>query len=287
VQSFANVPLRSEEPPSNRPKRFWQIFVHSLAAKTLAATLVPVLVCAINMASGALETRAHYETTQTEQRNFRLPEGSIVQLNLSTSIDVRIKPFRREVRLNNGEARFTVTHDSFRPFFVNTTSLSVRVTGTVFNVRTHAGSSEVCVLQGRVEVTAAGSSLPLPAGSCVTQEEGNDLAPLTGVSAQPLLARSHKWPELWMSLDNVLLGELLERLNKYYARPVYITDRELALQPLSGLINVHDRAALLRTLELHVIRSDEDSDGIVWLSLDRQDARRPEELLTAPLRKRN
>src|SRR5882672_2915400 len=59
-----------------------------------------------------------FETAIGEQRSVVLSDGSLVTLNTSSSIEVRMLRDRRTVQLLAGEALFDVAHDTARPFDV-------------------------------------------------------------------------------------------------------------------------------------------------------------------------
>jgi transmembrane sensor len=97
-------------------------------------------------------------TVASQRRSFTLSDGTVVELNANTSAQFRNGRSERRVRLADGEAYFVVTKDKDRPFFVETPAGTVRVTGTVFNVRTAANSElEVTVVEGTVQVRAGGA----------------------------------------------------------------------------------------------------------------------------------
>jgi len=115
-------------------------------------------------------------TTEAHPANFTLltlPDGSTVKMNARTRIEYpeRFATDFRKVKLS-GEAFFEVTRDTAHPFIIETTSASVEVLGTSFNVSAYpeAGVVEVNVKTGRVKLTQHinGSSLRksaiLPAG---------------------------------------------------------------------------------------------------------------------------
>ena len=60
----------------------------------------------------------------------------------------------REVTLE-GEAFFDVSHNPGKPFIIHTTSMNVRVLGTVFNVKAYPADklAETSLLKGSVEIT--------------------------------------------------------------------------------------------------------------------------------------
>jgi transmembrane sensor len=96
-------------------------------------------------------------TAASQRRSFTLSDGTVVELNANTSARFQNGRNERRVRLAEGEAYFVVTKDKERPFFVETPAGTVRVTGTMFNVRTAATSElEVTVVEGTVQVRPGG-----------------------------------------------------------------------------------------------------------------------------------
>jgi transmembrane sensor len=93
-------------------------------------------------------------TTTGEQRIVSLVDGSVVNLNAQSVIEVRMRERTREVRLLQGQAVFKVAHDSQRPFSVSTPTASVKAVGTEFAVSLRARDEQtvVTVLEGKVEV---------------------------------------------------------------------------------------------------------------------------------------
>jgi transmembrane sensor len=93
------------------------------------------------------------------------PNGSKVRLLLSDSTEVwlnsgsRIKypenfaSAQREVFLE-GEAFFNVTHDKSSPFFIKTSDLSIKVLGTILNVKSYKNENliETSLISGQIEI---------------------------------------------------------------------------------------------------------------------------------------
>ena len=108
-----------------------------------------------------------FATRLAERHIATLADGSRIELNAQTRLTVKLTRHERHVRLLQGEALFTVAKDPLRPFVVDTPAGAVRVTGTVFNVRTSPAApghgegvrAEVTVLEGHVRVrpTTAGA----------------------------------------------------------------------------------------------------------------------------------
>ena len=98
-----------------------------------------------------------YETGPGQQLSVRLPDGSKVWLNASTTL-VAPDEFRRPTRdLHlSGEAFFEVQHDARKPFYVHTPGFYTRVLGTSFNVKAYPSDEQdlvwVTVATGKVAV---------------------------------------------------------------------------------------------------------------------------------------
>ncbi|MFY0650598.1 MAG: FecR domain-containing protein [Cyclobacteriaceae bacterium] len=95
------------------------------------------------------------KTNRGENLTARLPDGTKVRLNSSSSIeyvDNFLVSERREVILT-GEAFFDVKKDEYRPFVIKTGKVSTTVLGTSFNVDSRDNDEiKVAVLSGKVEV---------------------------------------------------------------------------------------------------------------------------------------
>jgi ferric-dicitrate binding protein FerR (iron transport regulator) len=91
---------------------------------------------------------------------FNLDDGTKVWLNAGSSLKYpeKFTTLQRNVYLK-GEAYFEVKSDKTKPFIVNTQSISVKATGTKFNVRAYLNQkeSEVSLLSGKVSVSKSGT----------------------------------------------------------------------------------------------------------------------------------
>lgn len=106
-----------------------------------------------------------FETPVGEQRTVQLAEGSIVNLNALSRVDIRIDDAERDIQLPRGEATFKVSKDPARPFRVRTPGAVVEAVGTQFNVYARPdGTTTVAVLEGKVKITSdhGGHALPVP-----------------------------------------------------------------------------------------------------------------------------
>lgn len=101
--------------------------------------------------------KANQVSTRPGSRTkIQLPDGTQVWLNADSKLtygnDFGINS--REVNLT-GEAYFDVVSNKKIPFYIHTSSIKVKVTGTAFNVRAYPGEArtETSLIHGKVEVT--------------------------------------------------------------------------------------------------------------------------------------
>ena len=124
------------------------------------------------MASSAVT----YETGQGEQQSFMLPDGSAVALGEASRLEVP-SDFRtggHPLRVQ-GEAAFTVQHQSGVAFTVMVSGTLARVLGTTFMVRRYAADTATVVVvhDGKVTVQAGGMrSVVLTAGRLAVIGQG-------------------------------------------------------------------------------------------------------------------
>ena len=128
--------------------RHWPIAV--------AATVLLVMAAAGFLAIAQGFGWQHYETRIGGFSRIVTEDGSVVDLNTNSEIQVRLSGTKREVRLLRGEGRFQVAHDSARPFTVSAAGAAVRAVGTAFSVRLRESSQvDVLVSEGKVAIAAA------------------------------------------------------------------------------------------------------------------------------------
>jgi transmembrane sensor len=206
----------------NRARRQRRLAFIAAACGTLAAAaLVIWLVLPMN----GIQT----VTTPAGQRDsVTLSDGSRVELNAGTSVSIENTRTERRVQLSEGEAYFVVKKNAARPFIVYTSVGSVRVTGTIFDVRTEPGGElEVTVVEGNVQVrlTPTGgvnsSTATLRAGDSLSVQSG-DLSAHSALSATAL-DDALAWRQGMVVFDGVPIRELAERYARYNGRKIAVT----------------------------------------------------------------
>ncbi len=225
-----------------------------------------------------------------ELRKVALPDGSIVQLNTDSAVDVRFSSSERRLRLTRGEAHFTVAKNRARPFTVSAGGVDVRAVGTVFNVRLRSEAVEVLVTEGKVMVGDEPSQRPHPASaeSAAVRDapprdgsvDARRLSPTSLANRAlaagekitiPLVPRSSAvatpaapvvvplaeiehtlaWQEGRLEFVSAPLAEMVAEFNRYNRRKLVIADAALGAQRFGGVFRPDDSAGFVRTLEVN------------------------------------
>lgn len=213
-------------------------------------------------------------TSRAQALSHALPDGSRLDLSARTAVQVRFFRDHRVVRLAEGEARFDVTHDSERPFVVETPWGRVRVLGTVFTVSARDGRMQVAVAQGRVAVWAGTQDVrTLEAGDppAIVLASGDtvDVGP-QGVGERGRVdpADVGAWKQGWLVFRNARLPEVVARWNDYLAQPLRLApDAELRDMRMTGRYAVRDPQAFLDALTLVLpLRVERNGGGAIELA---------------------
>ncbi|MGL4273360.1 MAG: FecR domain-containing protein, partial [Pseudomonas paracarnis] len=97
---------------------------------------------------------ADYRTSVGQRRRIELADGTQINLNTHTAIDVAFDGYQRLIRLREGEVLIhTGTRGGHLPFYVETRQGRVKALGTRFTVRQLPDATRVGVLEERVEIS--------------------------------------------------------------------------------------------------------------------------------------
>jgi transmembrane sensor len=240
-------------PASNGRRYAWRV-ASAIAAAVVAALVWTQLV--------PFERQRTHVTEVGEQKTLKLADGSLIRLNAVSRVVVDFDDSVRLVRLAEGEALFTVAHDTTRPFIVVTDTARVRAVGTQFNVyRNDASGTRVAVIEGVVQVstgnpTATPSPLQLKAGDEAAIDHGR-----IQKAARPDIERAVSWTHRKLMFPGNELREIVEQFNRYNDKPIRIETPELDSRRMSGVFDADDPAPLLDHLasdpRVEVIRGND------------------------------
>ena len=157
---------------------------------------------------------ADYRTAVGEQRHVKLEDGSRIHLNTDTAVAVAFTPQQRTIRLLTGEASFTVTPETVRPFTVQSGDVSTRALGTSFLVQRHQDAVTVTVTEHAVDANAIAA-----------------------------------WQRGKMIFEAQPLAAVVEELNRYRAGRIMILNPALRSLNVTGVFDIGDPDAALRMIE--------------------------------------
>ncbi len=240
---------------SRRPRSAlgWRMSLAAGVALVAAGALVWSVVDRLSVES--------YSTGVGGFERLLLADGSTVELDTDSEIQVRLTNHQRRIALVRGQANFKVATDAHRPFEVDVAETTVRALGTAFSVRLRNDKHvQVLVTEGRVKVLESSAS-PAPSGGGSEGAEpilsaGEAViikAQLRGV--QPLkvpapdMARQLSWTQGRLTFDGETLAEAVEEFNRYNPRVLAIADPTISAIRVGGSFQPTDLPSFIAALE--------------------------------------
>ncbi|VVO47204.1 FecR family protein [Pseudomonas fluorescens] len=188
---------------------------------------------------------AEYSTALGERRHVVLPDGSLMDMNSRSRIQVRFEKDRRSIELTEGEAMFSVEHDASRPFVVEAGNGQVTVTGTRFDVRRDPLQTRVAVEQGTVKVQGQGAEVvSLTAGLGTRIDAEGVVAAAYAVNPAELTA----WRSGKLVFNNASLSEVAAEVSRYREKPLTVDNDTVGNLRLTSVFNSDNTDALLKAL---------------------------------------
>ncbi|MBA1380599.1 FecR family protein [Pseudomonas brassicacearum] len=228
------------ERPAERAKR------RPLLRFAVAAGLLAVAV-GLGLFSGldaAGDYSGEFATALGERRHVALPDGSAIDLNSRSRVRVQFAHHQRRVELVEGEALFSVEHDTGRPFTVDAGSGQVTVTGTRFDVRRDVDGSRVAVEQGSVRVQGRDMPVNLTAGLGTRIDAQGKVASPFAINAGEVTA----WRNGKLIFNNAPLSEVAEEVSRYRAKPLRVASASVGNLRLTSVFRSDNPEALLKAL---------------------------------------
>lgn len=246
---FLDAARRAEGMAAPRPARMRNAAVGRRSALGLgAAAALAASFAAILIGPGLmLDLRADHVSGTAEVRSVRLTDDSVVTLAPESAIAVGYAAGERRVELLAGEAFFEVAPDPAQPFRVSVGPVDVVVLGTGFDVRREPGGTEVGVEHGVVRVDHAGALPPvaqrLTAGRSLRVSWSGQTENRESPAGQVAV-----WRHRQLIAQDQPLGAVVDRLRRYHAARIVVTDAALAARPVTGVYNLADPVDALRAI---------------------------------------
>ena len=194
---------------------------------------------------------ADERTATGEQRILHLADGTLINLNTHSAVDVRFDEKQRLIVLQEGEILIETGHGDARPFIVETREGSMRALGTRFLVKREEDGTRLSVLKSAV--AAHPQSNPeeqiLREGQQVLMRN-NGLGPILALNLG-----ADAWTRGMLVVDNARLEDLIHELGRYRRGHLGVAP-EVADLRITGSFPLNDTdkalSALLPTLPVQI-----------------------------------
>lgn len=177
--------------------------------------------------------------SRIEQRT--LEDGSIIEINRGSTLEVAYTDEYRRVFLSYGEAVFDVAKDADRPFVVNVAGVDVQAIGTVFSVKYSSSEVGVLVTEGQVSVSYESDSaaeghdglhslLDVGQKAVVRLEPDNARVEVFDLNDVEI-SEATLWRPRLLDYNSITLGELVEEFNR--SNPIQVSFGDPSLEQIS------------------------------------------------------
>ncbi|MFG0851783.1 FecR domain-containing protein [Pseudomonas sp. FYR_2] len=187
-----------------------------------------------------------YATDVGQHEQMTLADGTLLDMNTDTAVDVDFDAHQRLISLRRGEVLVDSGPDAhstvYRPLRVATGQGPMEALGTRFMVRQREGTTQLAVFQGAVRVTPArGPVQILEAGQQLTFDASGQGA-LVAAREQ-----DSQWTRGQLVVDEMPLREFLSELGRY--RPGWLRCQpEVGHLLISGAFQLKNTDAILAAL---------------------------------------
>lgn len=257
------------------PARFaWAI----AASLCLVLTAIVALYTVDRLGEPARVNHFAASTRIGENRLVTLSDGSTVQLNTDSEVEIFYSARERRIVLARGEARFDVAHDTRRPFRVYAGDKLIEAVGTSFDVQLVGASVDVFVTEGVVKLAHALKALNdrraekesgktialLEAGRNAVLDESQVLiSEMSDIEIEKRVA----WTKRRLFFDGETLDEVISQFNRYTNDTIVIADENIREMRITGYVNSEDTVKFLNALEASFgVEQERRDDGKIYLS---------------------
>ena len=188
---------------------------------------------------------ADQRTGVGERRQIALEDGSQLQLNSNSAVDVKFDGHQRVIELLQGELWVDVAKDAQRPFVVRTNQGTATALGTRYLVkRAEDGTTVVTVIESTVAVNGdAGDGVKVTAGQRSVLDHGYAQTPQAIGNSDP-----DAWTRGLLKVNDQPLSDVLQTLASYRHGLVRFDAPALQNLRVSGVFKLDDTTAALAAL---------------------------------------
>ncbi len=258
-------------------RRRWVWGRAAVAAAIVALSVLLPLQLGIH---GGSSSPIAYQTGVGGLKAVHLRDGSTITLGGKTRLLVTFSPLRRSVNLIEGQAWFTVAHNSHWPFVVAAGDGTITAVGTAFLVTRDSDRVVVTVTEGQVEVSARpplsiSPSLDhgAPAGSVLVPirvSRGEELAFRDNGALSHIRTADTRAATAWthgrLTFDDQPLRYVVETVDRYSTRHIVVSSSAGALH-FTGIVLENDIDDWIQSLEVIFPVTIEEQKALVRIEM--------------------
>lgn len=232
-----------------------------------AAVIIPLIIAGVILFqfkenSQSIE-KITYETQPGQKSKINLPDGSIVYLNSTSSLNYDSDfTTNRVVRLK-GEAFFEVRKDIRYPFKVESGPLNTLVLGTSFNIRAYDTINiAVTVASGRVQVVTSKDQTTITEGEQAYYRSNQKQLNVNNVEAN----RFYSWKDGYIKFENETLESVATELERWFGVKIIFHSNDIKYCRLTLKIHGESLGQVLDVIQMAGDISYEINQKKIFLS---------------------
>ncbi|HBZ1520421.1 TPA: DUF4880 domain-containing protein [Klebsiella pneumoniae] len=191
-------------------------------------------------------------TGTAEQRRIKLPDGSVLNLNARSAVNIALNDTLRHIELRTGGIIANINHDS-RPFIIQTAMGQIQSDAARFHVCYESGGVHLAVLDAVVKITNVGGENHLVKAGHGLWFSHNESLPVS-ISAE----RETAWLQGRLEVKNASLKSVISALRNYSPALLRL-DSSVADLRVSGNFPIRDVPytldALAQTMPIAIRRT--------------------------------
>jgi transmembrane sensor len=236
--------------------RSWAALQATLPGRLRMLALIAVILLSYPSKRIPAPSNSIYSTDPMHRQTVLLRDGSTIDLDAGSSLQLILKPTGPAVRVLFGQAMFHIRHDPRRYWVVWAGPNRIDDLGTDFIVHRGIADTQITVLSGRVAVhlpdsaaTTFGSDLELAPRSQVNiHESPAGVAVYCEVLTSQQLSELKGWMTGQVSFANESLQELAEDMGRYNGVTFNASDPAIGGLRVSGVVRRTNLASFLDAL---------------------------------------
>jgi len=208
-----------------------------------------------------------FSTGIGEHQRVTLGDGSLVELNTSTTLRLAADGSTRTVYLEKGEAYFRITHDAAHPFVVIAGNRRIIDVGTAFVVRRELKKLSVALVEGRARFdTPADQS-----SQAIELKPGDEVvATARGIERRTRTVGQLNTELGWRHGNLVFYGTTLaaaaEEFNRYNTVKLVVADPKAGQLKINGTFAANNARAFVDATQIVLGLKLEDRNGEIVIS---------------------